>query len=229
MQTAYVLDSQGRILRTAEPDWTRGPLFAFSRNAESCAWAVRDDVPAEIAAELDSLAALESPSADLRAPPRYAGRYVALLRSLVDNQQPLENKQRSSDGPAFSFPSVIPELGETVRIESEDLINHHLPGWLPGEIAAGRSPVMAVSIDGYPVSACCCARRSELAAEAGLDTAEPFRGRGFGPTVTAAWARAVREEGLTPLYSTQWTNHASLSVARKLGLVPFACTWKLDP
>jgi len=54
--------------------------------------------------------------------------------------------------------------------------------------------------------ACFCARRSDAAAEAGLETAEAFRGRGFGPRVTAAWAWAIRATGRIPLYSTAWTN-----------------------
>ena len=64
--------------------------------------------------------------------------------------------------------------------------------------------------------------------EAGGETAEAFRSRGFGPRVTAAWALAIRATGRVPLYSTAWTNHASLSVARKLGLVAYASTWSLS-
>ena len=39
--------------------------------------------------------------------------------------------------------------------------------------------------------------------------------------VVAGWARAVREAGVEPLYSTSWQNAASRAVARKLALVPF--------
>jgi predicted GNAT family acetyltransferase len=91
-----------------------------------------------------------------------------------------------------------------------------------GEIEAGRSPVLAVVEAGHAVSVCFCARRSDVAAEAGLQTAEAFRGRGFGTRVTAAWALAIRASGRIPLYSTSWTNGASLAVARKLGLVAYA-------
>jgi hypothetical protein len=37
--------------------------------------------------------------------------------------------------------------------------------------------------------------------------------------VVAAWARAIRESGGEPLYSTSWDNKASRGVARKLGLL----------
>jgi len=53
---------------------------------------------------------------------------------------------------------------------------------------------VAVKEDGHAVSVCFCARRSEKAAEAGLETAEAYRGRGFGPQVTVAWALAVRAD-----------------------------------
>ncbi len=104
-------------------------------------------------------------------------------------------------------------------------MNFH--GWLPGEIAAGCAPVMGIVVDGHPVSICFCARRSDVAAEAGLDTASAYRGRGYAVRVTAAWALAMRASGRTPLYSTSWANTASLAVARKLALVAYASDWSI--
>jgi hypothetical protein len=78
------------------------------------------------------------------------------------------------------------------------------------------------------VSVCFCARQSAAAAEAGLETAERFRGRGLGPRVTAAWALAIRASGRLPLYSTSWSNEASLAVARKLRLEACASDWSLS-
>jgi hypothetical protein len=34
---------------------------------------------------------------------------------------------------------------------------------------------------------CFCARRSDIAAEAGVETAEAYRGRGYGQRVTVTW------------------------------------------
>lgn len=102
-----------------------------------------------------------------------------------------------------------------------------VPNKSDGEIVQGRSPAMAIVEDGYPVSVCFCARRSHEAAEAGLETAEAYRGRGYGPRVAAAWALAVRASGRIPLYSTSWNNAASLAVARKLGLIVYASGWSL--
>lgn len=216
LQTLFVLDGEGRITSQREPDASRGPLFMIVRSATSCAWAVRADVPQKLADELGRLARAEPPAPDLRAAPVHADRYLSLVGG------------RISSGPAFTFPATIAQPGETVLVEDERLLERNFRGWVPGEIAAGRSPVLAVLEDGHPVSICFCARRSNIAAEAGLETAEGFRGRGYGPRVAAAWALAVRASGRIPLYSTSWSNRASLAVARKLGLVAYAGDWSLS-
>jgi predicted GNAT family acetyltransferase len=64
--------------------------------------------------------------------------------------------------------------------------------------------------------------------EAELETAAAYHGRGHAVRVAAAWAMAIRASGRTPLYSTSWTNTASLAVARKLGLVAYASDWSLS-
>ncbi len=90
-----------------------------------------------------------------------------------------------------------------------------------------RTPIVALMEDEHAVSVCFCARRSDVAAEAGVETAMEFRGQGLATRVTAAWALAIRDSGRVPLYSTSWTNHASLSVARKLGLETYASSWSI--
>jgi hypothetical protein len=228
LQTCLVLDHRGRITSTREPEAVRGPLFTLTRGELSCAWAIRDDVAADVADELDRLARDEPPTWDFRAPPRHAQRYIALLGARIAAGGLAETKTRQSDGPAFQFPEALPPSGAIVEVHDEETLQRHFRGWMPGEIAGGRSPALAIVDGGHPVSICFCARRSDVAAEAGLDTAEGYRGRGYAPRVTAAWARAIRASGLIPLYSTGWANKASLAVARKLGLVPYASSWGLS-
>ena len=202
--------SAGRASRNPEP----GPLFALIRGRTSCAWAVRADVPQEIAEELDRLAREEPTVADFRDTPVHAERYRALAVGEVYS------------GPAFAFPETVAEPDATVLVDEVRLLARHFSGWTAAEIP-GRSPVVAVVDDGHAVSVCFCARRSDAAAEAGLETAAKFRGRGLGPQVAAAWALAVRASGRIPLYSASWANGASLAVARKLGLVAYANGWSL--
>ena len=214
LRTLFVLDGGGRIAATREPSLGSPPIFCLVRGDETCVWAVGADVPNDTVAKLDALTREEMPVADLREPPVHAEHYASLLGGRV------------SSGPAFSFPDTLPDPGEVVFVDDLRPLERHLRGWEAAEIP-GRSPVVAVLKDGHAVSVCCCARRSDVAAEAGLETAEPFRGRGLGLRVTAAWALAIRESGRTPLYSTSWDNHASLAVARRLRLHAYASSWSI--
>jgi hypothetical protein len=225
LETAFVLNGEGRITSTREPGPARGPLFSLVRSSTHCAWAIRVDVPGDFASELDHLAREEPPALDLTDAPVNAGRYLSLLGDRIRSGHTAVGKTRQSDGPNFTFPNGLAHPSDVVAVEDERLLARYFRGWVPGEIAAGRSPVLAVVEDGYPVSVCFCARRSVVAAEAGLETAEAFRGRGLAQRVTTAWALAIRATERVPLYSTSWANDASLAVARKLGLVPYACHW----
>jgi hypothetical protein len=216
LETLFMLSDRGRIISTREPRPSPGPAFMLIRGATEVAWAVRDDVADDVAEELDDLARREPASFEWEQPPIYARRYRAALRGRV------------SWGPAFDFPEPAGSSVGVVEIHDEALLQDHFPGWVAGEIEAGASPVMAVLVDGRAVSACFCARRSNVAAEAGLDTAPAFRGRNHAARVATAWAAAVRVSGRMPLYSTSWSNASSLAVARKLGLRIYATDWSID-
>jgi hypothetical protein len=228
LETLFVLDARRRIRSTREPRPSPGPGFVFIRSAANCAWAVRADVADRVAGEIDRLASDERPSAAWDQPMLHARRYEEVLGG------------RMRWGPAFEFPDQLSSSGSATGsrsgsacepgvVRDEAPLGHHFAGWTSGEIEAGRAPVMAVhGEDGHPVSICFCARRSSAAAEAGVETAAAFRGRGYAPRVTTAWASAVRELGLIPLYSTDWQNLASLSVARKLALVHFATDFSVE-
>lgn len=136
-------------------------------------------------------------------------------------------------GPAFIFPPGVEDAeqdhADVSGIEDLSVISHHFSGWSANELP-GRQPILGILKDGLAISLCFCARRSEVAAEAGIETVAPHRGHGLAPRVAASWAAAVRAEGLVPIYSTQWINTASLAVARKLGLETAASNWSLvDP
>lgn len=227
INTNFVLDEHGRIVSTREPNANRGPLVAVSKSLQACALAIRADIPPAIASEIDRLSQLEVPPLDLQQGPNQSHRYIALLIGRISPNQATVRKTLESDGPAFEFPDRLGQPRDIVVIEDEQLLNRNFSGWVPGEIEAGRAPVMAIVEDGHPVSVCFCARRSDTAAEAGVETAEAYRGRGYASRVTAAWALAVRNSGRIPLYSTTWSNKASLAVARKLNLRMYANSWAL--
>ena len=83
-----------------------------------------------------------------------------------------------------------------------------------------QTDCFAIVRGGEVLSACWTSRfLAGVAAEAGVRTRESERGQGFAIRVVAAWARAMRDSGTEPLYSTEWTNAASRGVARRLGLI----------
>ena len=213
-----MIDWRGRIVSSPEPNVPPPPVFALIRGASSCAWAVRADVSENVSAEVERLARQECPLDDLQNPndaPANADTYLALLGGQIYS------------GPAFTFPDRIAHSSDVELVDKLELLERNFRGWVADEIP-WRAPIVAVMDNGYPVSVCFCATRSsENTVEAGLETAAAFRGRGFAPRVTAAWASAIRASGRIPLYSTAWTNRASRTVARKLGLIQYAVDWTI--
>lgn len=205
------------ITATREPDASPGPRFALIRDTTGLAWAVRTDTPADVYDTLAEFVATEPSPAALGDEPRHAAEYLTAVGGRV------------VCGPAYIFPRgvAVPDHRPNVAVvEDIAAIDRHFSGWSQEEIQQ-RQPLVGVLEDGYAVSLCFCARRSEVAAEAGIETAEPYRGRGLAPLVAAAWAASVRMEGLVPIYSTQWSNKASLAVARKLELQQAADNWNI--
>ena len=215
LQTLFLLNGDGRIVGTREPEPSAAALFCLIRGATDCAWAVRADVPPDVADELDRLAREESPVSDFRDAPLHAERYIALVRGRCDS------------GPAFAFPDELAPPHGTVLIDDTGALGRHFPELNAREVPYRTPPIAAVVEEGRTVSICFSSRRSDIAAECGVETAEEYRGRGLAARVTAAWALAVRASGRVPLYSTSWSNAASLAVARKLGLVPYAGRWSI--
>ena len=214
LRTLFLLDGDGRIVGTREPQPDPGALFCLVRGTNDCAWAVRADVPSDIADELDRLARDEPPVADFRDAPVHAERYMELVGGSADS------------GPAFTFPERLPQPHDTVLLDDIGALGHHFPELTAREVPH-RTPIVAVVEEGRAVSVCFSSRRSDIAAECGVETAAEYRGRGLAPMVTAAWAQAVRASGLIPLYSTSWSNAPSLAVVRKLGLAPYAGRWSI--
>ena len=135
LRTLFLLDEDGRISETRSPQPDPGPLFSLIRGTSNCVWAVRADVPHDIADELDGLARKEPPVSDFRDAPVYAERYMSLLQGSVYS------------GPAFTFPDVIARPSGTVFIDDLRSLEHYFTGWKAGEIP-GASPIVAVVNEG---------------------------------------------------------------------------------
>jgi hypothetical protein len=175
-----------------------------------------------LAVELEMMLAAEPVAADLSRP----------LRCLESVQATLARDAPVSEmwsGPACRFPDDISASEREVipvTAANDDLVRPLFP--ILADDLPWRQPCLALLDDGHLASVCFSARNTPIAAEAGVDTCQGFRGRGYAPAVVAAWARAVRQEGRIPLYSTSWDNLASRSVARKLGLVLYGADLSIE-
>jgi GNAT superfamily N-acetyltransferase len=177
-------------------------------------WRFRHDVGHDVRRELEAAIhedASERPALDS---PINASRYEAILaRSAA--------VQRTEAGPAFCFPDELPPTSNAILVTEENaqLLHPLLQAWVPDVRLS--EPLFALTADGHAAAVCCSVRRTDGAHEAGVETAPAYRRRGYAAQLVTAWARAVRDMGRVPLYSTSWQNEASRAVARKLALIQF--------
>lgn len=122
-------------------------------------------------------------------------------------------------GPCFLVPDEIVPSIQVIGITRENSTEllHGGFEWLNSEIDYAQ-PCIALVCEGRAVSICRSVRITSKAHEAGLETLNEFRGRGYAAAVVAGWAIEVRKLEAVPLYSTSWDNAASRSVATKSAL-----------
>lgn len=144
------------------------------------------------------------------------------VRARLETRAPVEHEHR---GPAYVLPGSLRAAARAVLVTDPSLLHPELAPWGP-ELEL-RGPCFGVMDGGQVVSICCCARTTPEAAEAGVETATAFRGRGLAAWAVAAWGEAVIASGRVAFYSTSRENLASQAVARKLGAVEFGEDWSL--
>jgi hypothetical protein len=227
VEALFTHDSAGRLVAVNEPGGGPAPRFFLGRSRAGNLWRVRHDVPEATTRRLEALATTEPVDGAPRAEP---GSMAAILEAL---RADLEVRSVEA-GPAYRFPDALPApAGAQVDVTEVTRANLHLlrrMNWDLADLAAeldGWAPMLAFVEEDIAVSLCFSSRLTTRAAEAGVATLEPSRGRGYAPIVVAAWARAIRASGRMPLYSTSWDNHASQAVARKLGLVQYGADLSL--
>lgn len=194
-----------------EQDGELAPRLFLVRTTEGNIWRLRHDLPDALAAELADILTGEPPLGDPTEPAEALPRLIAALTTTAP-------VKRVWSGPAWWIPDGGGVLGDitTTLIDDPVVLRAGFPGWARDLTLVG--PYVAVIERGEAVTACCCGRTSERASEAGVETLEGFRGRGFASAVVAAWATEVQRARRLPLYSTSWDNVASQAVARRLGL-----------
>lgn len=216
VEVLFTLDENGRMLGINQPggDVEPAPRFFFGQTNEGSICRFRFDLPEDLVTQLKEVAAAEPTLMDSRTSSSFLNRFKDILK----RHAPIE---RIWIGPAYRFPKQISPPPNVVRLSPENA------GLLKGDFAKmvpeldDRKPYLAVIENSQAVSICRSVRSSSRAHEAGVDTLDAYRRRGYAGATVAAWALAVRSLNLIPLYSTSWDNAASLGIAQRLGLVQY--------
>ncbi|KIL39149.1 hypothetical protein SD70_22075 [Gordoniibacillus kamchatkensis] len=212
VEALFTHDRNMRLHTINEP-WpgeAPAPRFFLGRTVEGTAICrFRHDVPEKLIEQLKELCADEPAVTDFRTKPKHFEAYMNLLQG-----------ERFTMGPCYLVPGDVAPSLQVVGITRENMTEYLRGGfeWLASEIDYTQ-PCIALVRDNRAVSVCRSVRITSRAHEAGLETLDGFRGKGYAAAVVAGWAASVREAGRLPLYSTSWDNLASQSVARKLGLL----------
>jgi RimJ/RimL family protein N-acetyltransferase len=214
----FTHDSAGQIVSTNEPDASPAPRFFLGRTHMGNLWRLRHNLPEITAYRLNELAAAEPVADDLRAEPRT----IALFLEALSADQEVRHIW---SGPAFRFSDTLPAQAiAATRITRATIHLLRQMNWDQAALARDFEewePMFAIVEGGVAVSLCFSSRLTEHAAEAGVETLEAYRGRGYASALVTSWAHAVRALGKVPLYSTSWDNLASQAVVRNLGLMQY--------
>lgn len=214
VEALFVHDAAGDLACTNEPVAQPAPRFFLGHTTGGLVRRFRHDVPAGTRRLLD----VAIGDAGRFATPRAADTPLdpAPFERILAADAPVEH---TSIGIAFGFPHALPRNAgmRTLRSAADAALLHPLLATWAADIEAS-APLVAAIVGGQAVAVCGSARILPRAHEAGVETAEPFRGRGYARSVVAAWSAEVRALGAEPLYSTTWDNRASRGLARSLGL-----------
>ena len=222
IKTLYVLDANGDM-RTNNvpfaPARRQAPAFHLGWTDRGYVSCFRYDVPTDRRGQIRNLVASQWPFPGPKGPPE-KNRYVEILSEYC--------KGRRGSGPAFIAPEGEPPAGDATPVTRGNIhvLQPDFPGWME-EVDASQ-PFYAVVVEGRAVSTCGTVRRSVCGIEAGVNTLEGYRRRGYAKRAVAAWCRAARQEGLIGFYSTSWSNAASCALADSLGLKQFAVEFSVS-
>ncbi|MCM2998222.1 GNAT family N-acetyltransferase [Paenibacillus cellulositrophicus] len=211
-EAMFTHDRSGRLHLVNEP-WPGSdpaPRLFLGRTTEGgSVWRFRHDVSDRLVKQLESWFAEEAAVVDFQDRPKHEKDYWNLLQGERMTMGPCYYIENETRQPSVDVQRITPENVRQLAREGFE--------WLADEINFAQ-PCVAVVQEGRAVSVCRSVRIGARAHEAGLETLEEFRGRGYAAAATAGWAEAVRELGCIPLYSTSSDNLSSQHVAGKMGL-----------
>ena len=220
LDVLFARDAAGRLVATRDPEPRPAPRLHLGRSRAGNVWATRRDVDPATSAALERLCASEPPLAS-----RHPQRGPACRERVLELLAPVAAETL---GPCFVLPARLPADPRARSVDEKERADwpDAFP-WLAREFEA-VAPVALAFEAGQPAAICHSPRgMTDRAAEAGVETLAPFRGRGLATAAVACWARAVQRSGRLALYGTTWENAASRGVARRLSARFYGETWQV--
>jgi hypothetical protein len=222
METLWTTDADGHLVPGRDPGARPVPLLVVASTNDGLCFAMSGDLPAAIRSVIGGLLANTAPSSAIGWEPDTATELLAALSRITTVAPPRR-------GPSFVLPEELPTPAPLVEIRTHltDGDREQLRGKMPEHDRSTLVVPWAVAmVDGRVAAVCETARSTPRSVEAGVWTYEPYRRRGFGAAVTAAWARLVTDR--TAFYSTDGDNVASQGIARRLGLRHLGQWWQVS-
>jgi len=219
LETLWITDQRGRLLRAVPDDPRSPPLLVVAACPAGAVWTTSVAVSDAAHDLVNTLLAWEPGADELGWAPSCASSLIDALGA--------GDVARPHGGPSYVVSAPLaPTAGPDLRSEVEMGGVAALDGLIPEADRGLASPWVVAIVDGRVAAVCETARSTPRSVEAGVWTYEPHRRQGLGAAVTAAWS--ARVAGRTAFYSTSWDNTASQGVARRLGLRPIGHWWQLS-
>jgi hypothetical protein len=218
------------MIHENDPNRSRGKRFSLTGCPEGILAVIRDDVPSDVARELERLVAETPPIYRMGTNPDLFSASLGALGIGGD-----------VDDGHFGFLWVFPTTlrcdvaAEMVVSGSReaDRILDSLSDAMPASLVARGfreptdlwEPWCTALLEGQIASIAQTVRSGPGGAEVGVDTALELRGRGLAAAAAATWSRHPGLVGRTLFYSTGRTNASSRRVVDRLGLRLIAHTF----
>lgn len=203
-EVLYVHDRAGRITTNNEIMSQPAPRFFWGQTNAGRVLRFHRDEPDHIVRDILQLVEI--------------GNSTAQLANVIRVLEKEREIRGIWIGPAFTFHETEKDYTDATLV-TEDNKYYLEPGFpnLFSELKH-REPCFMMTENNMAVSVCFSARSSDKAAEAGVETLEDYRGKGYALRVASSWAKAIHHSQRIPLYSTSWDNYSLQSVAKRLHL-----------
>jgi hypothetical protein len=236
--TTFVISASGRIergpsrrlgpRRDSAEEIGAGPRVFFAGCSAGNIVHVRHDADDRTASRIIAAAENEPPWSDIETPPRCLDEIVELLSGttpveIIGPEVFFTMPNDLTYQPSYEHSAIIAEADTA---EGERLLDRlKREGMPPLLLEAGFMGLedfwwpWCVALDGREIlSIAFTPHISEVAAEIGVFTFPPFRGRGLAAAVSACWSSSQGLKGRTLTYCTPTRNRSSRNVAARLGL-----------